>query len=149
VLLNKQRIERIIEIGPADTLVSMAKKTLSSRYQQMDTARHIKRKLLYYGKDSQEIYYEGEQIPEQSAKKTPPPTPKIEASKQVVALPQPVVIVQTPPPSAAPSQVADAPVSAKEIVITIIALKLKKNCEEIPLTKNIKQLVGGEFPLNC
>ncbi|RDL30472.1 Fatty acid synthase alpha subunit [Venustampulla echinocandica] len=153
VLLNKQRIERIIEIGPADTLVSMAKKTLASRYQQMDNARHIKRKLLYYGKDAQEICYEGDQKPEQATKK---PTPKkadtkVEAKKDTPAPPPPppAVPTQAPPQSApaAASHVDDIPVSARDIVMTIIAMKLKKSFEEIPLTKNIKQLVGGRSTL--
>lgn len=126
----------------------MAKKTLASRYQQMDNARHIKRKLLYYGKDVQEICYEVEQKPEEPTQKPAPKKADVEPKKDTTAPPPPPPAATAPTPQSAPaaaSHVDDVPVSARDIVMTIIAMKLKKSCEEIPLTKNIKQLVGGLF----
>ncbi|KAI9870066.1 MAG: 3-oxoacyl-[acyl-carrier-protein] synthase, partial [Watsoniomyces obsoletus] len=38
VILETNRTERIVEIGPADTLGGMAKRTLASKYEAYDAA---------------------------------------------------------------------------------------------------------------
>lgn len=52
----------------------------------------------------------------------------------------------TPPPrTIASASIPDVPLSAKEIVQSLVAHKLKKGFQEIPLSKSIKELSGGQF----
>ena len=57
VVLAEQRTERIVEIGPADTLGGMARRTLASKYEAYDAATSVQRQILCYNKDAKEIYY--------------------------------------------------------------------------------------------
>ncbi|KAH8667331.1 3-oxoacyl-synthase [Tricladium varicosporioides] len=145
VFLDHQGIERFIEIGPSDVLTGMAKKTIASKYSKQDTARHINRKLMFHGKDFQEIHYESDAVPEPAAPE-PTPAPKAAAPAPVNIVPVAAAPILSAPVAAAAS-VADTPVSAKDIITTIIALKLKKSVSEVPLDKNIKQLTGGRSTL--
>ena len=53
--------------------------------------------------------------------------------------------VAAPPPSAGPAAaVADAPVTATDVLRALVAQKLKKPLMDIPLQKAIKDLVGGK-----
>uniref|UniRef100_L2FF05 Fatty acid synthase subunit alpha n=1 Tax=Colletotrichum fructicola (strain Nara gc5) TaxID=1213859 RepID=L2FF05_COLFN len=88
VFLAEKTAERVVEIGPADTLGVMAKRTLASKYEAYDAANAG--------------------------------------------------------PAAA---VADAPVQAIDILRSLIAQKLKKPLAEVPLSKAIKDLVGGKSTL--
>ncbi|KAM5377854.1 hypothetical protein AU210_002892 [Fusarium oxysporum f. sp. radicis-cucumerinum] len=88
VFLGERTAERVVEIGPADTLGVMAKRTLKSKYEAYDAAN-----------------------------------------------------------SGPVAQVADEPVQAVDIVRALIAQKLKKPLLEVPLSKAIKDLVGGKSTL--
>ena len=145
VILAEKTTERIVEIGPADTLGVMAKRTLASKYEAYDAALSLQRQILCYNKDAKEIYYDVEPVEEEPAPSAggagdAAPTPSstgAPAAAPVAAAP--------PPPSAGPAAaVADAPVSAVDIVRCLIAQKLKKPLADIPLTKAIKDLVGGK-----
>ena len=143
VILETNRTERIVEIGPADTLGGMAKRTLASKYEAYDAATSVQRQVLAYNKDAKEIYYDVDPVEEEAppavggASAAPSSTPAASAATPVAAAP--------PPPSAGPAAaVADVPVSAVDIVRALVAQKLKKALMDIPLTKAIKDLVGGE-----
>src|ERR1700712_4159354 len=58
VILAEKTTERIVEIGPADTLGVMAKRTLASKYEAYDAAKSVQRQILCYNKDAKEIYYD-------------------------------------------------------------------------------------------
>jgi fatty acid synthase subunit alpha len=142
VILAEKTTERIVEIGPADTLGVMAKRTLASKYEAYDAAKSVQRQILCYNKDAKEIYYdvdpvEDEPAPAAGSSGSAPASAPASSSAPVAAAP--------PPPSAGPAaQVPDAPVSAVDIVRALIAQKLKKPLLEIPLSKAIKDLVGGK-----
>lgn len=142
VFLAEKTAERIVEIGPADTLGVMAKRTLASKYEAYDAAKSVQRQILCYNKDAKEIYYDVDPIEEE-----PEPTP--EASPSGGAAPAAAAaapVAAAPAASAGPAaQVPDAPVQALEIVRALIAQKLKKPYLEVPLSKAIKDLVGGEY----
>jgi fatty acid synthase subunit alpha len=149
VLFGKQNTNRLIEIGPSETLVSMAKKTLTSRYKEHDAATSTKRKLMCYKKDERQIRYDVDAEPETAA-----PSLSEEKSIHLAALPNAIPPVTMVIPSPAPAQnsqtvlaakIADVPVTAKEIVLTIIAQKLKvtNGFSGVATDKSIKQLVGG------
>ncbi|CZR63980.1 probable fatty acid synthase, alpha subunit [Phialocephala subalpina] len=146
VILAEKTTERIVEIGPADTLGVMAKRTIASKYEAYDAAKSVQRQILCYNKDAKEIYYDVDPVedePEPAAVNGSAPAPA--ASSPSSGAP---VAAAPPPPSAGPAaQVPDAPVGAVDIVRALIAQKLKKPLLEIPLSKAIKDLVGGKSTL--
>lgn len=150
VILGEKTTERIVEVGPADTLGVMAKRTLASKYEAHDAALSVQRQILCYNKDAKDIYYdvdpvEDEPEPASSDAAAAPASSSSSAAPTaapVSAAPPP------PPPSAGPAaQVPDALVSATDILRTLVAQKLKKPLVDIPLSKAIKDLVGGKSTL--
>ncbi|ERT02538.1 uncharacterized protein SPSK_04795 [Sporothrix schenckii 1099-18] len=149
VFLAEKTAERIVEIGPADTLGVMAKRTLASKYEAYDAAKSVQRQILCYNKDAKEIYYDVDPV-EEEPEPTPEassggaPAPAAAAAAAAAAVP----VAAAPAPSSGPAaQVPDAPVQALEIVRALIAQKLKKPFLEVPLSKAIKDLVGGKSTL--
>ena len=142
VILADKLTERIVEVGPADTLGGMAKRTLASKYEAYDAAKSIQRQILCYNKDVKEIYYDVDPVvEEEAAPAAAAPAPSSSASPAQAAAP---AVAAPPPPSAGPAAaVSDAPIQAVDIVRALIAQKLKKSLAEIPLSKAIKDLVGG------
>lgn len=144
VVLGEKTTERIVEIGPADTLGVMAKRTLASKYEAHDAARSLQRQILCYNKDAKDIYYDVDPIEEEPEAPASAPA----ASSSAPAASAPAAAAAPPPPSAGPAaQVPDAPVTATDILRTLVAQKLKKPLMDIPLSKAIKDLVGGKT--NC
>jgi fatty acid synthase subunit alpha len=152
VVLGEMTTERIVEIGPADTLGVMAKRTLASKYEAHDAARSVQRQILCYNKDAKDIYYDVDPVDEE-------PEPTAAGSGDAPAAPSggaPAAVaapIAAPPAGAGPAaQVPDAPVTATDIVRALVAQKLKKPLMDIPLSKAIKDLVGGAsiaiFPSN-
>ncbi|PHH64630.1 hypothetical protein CDD81_4241 [Ophiocordyceps australis] len=147
VFLAERTAERIVEIGPADTLGVMAKRTLASKYEAYDAAKSVQRQILCYNKDAKEIYYDVDPVEDEpepaagaSATSTDAPGAAPAAAAPTAAAP--------PPPSTGPAaQVPDEPVQALEILRTLVAQKLKKPLLDIPLSKAIKDLVGGKSTL--
>ncbi|KAL1850497.1 hypothetical protein VTK73DRAFT_9649 [Phialemonium thermophilum] len=149
VFLAEKTAERIVEVGPADTLGVMAKRTLASKYEAFDAAKSLQRQILCYNKDAKEIYYDVDPVEEE-----PEPTPAAAGSSgggapaaaAAPAATPAAAAAAPPPPSAGPAaQVPDAPVGAVDIVRALIAQKLKKPLLEVPLSKAIKDLVGGKI----
>lgn len=121
----------------------MAKRTLASKYEAYDAAKSLQRQILCYNKDAKEIYYDVDPVENEpeapaSSDSAPVPSAPSTSSAPIAAAP--------PPPSAGPAaSVPDAPVGAVDIVRALVAQKLKKPLLEIPLSKAIKDLVGGEL----
>lgn len=145
VVLAEQRTERIVEIGPADTLGGMARRTLASKYEAYDAATSVQRQILCYNKDAKEIYYDVDPVEEEPETPEPAssaPAPAASAAAAPAAAPTP------PPQNAAPAAaVEDAPVTAVDVLRALVAQKLKKGFTDIPLNKAIKDLVGGDISL--
>lgn len=148
VILAEKRTERIVEIGPADTLGGMARRTLASKYEAYDAATSVQRQILCYNKDAKEIYYDVDPVVEEPEAPAPDAAPAAGAATSTTpaAAPAAAPVAVPPPPSAGPAAaVEDAPVSAVDILRALIAQKLKKGLQEVPLNKAIKDLVGGRF----
>jgi fatty acid synthase subunit alpha len=143
VILAEKTTERIVEIGPADTLGVMAKRTLASKYEAYDAAKSVQRQILCYNKDAKEIYYDVDPVEDEPESTAAGPSTSAPASApSSTSAP---VAAAPPPPSAGPAaQVPDAPVGAVDNVRALVAQKLKKPLLEIPLSKAIKDLVGGK-----
>lgn len=143
VILDEKVTERIVEIGPADTLGGMAKRTLASKYEAYDAAKSVQRQILCYNKDPKEIYYDVDPVVEEEAAPAAGDAPSSSSSSAPAPSSLPATVA--PPPGAGPAAaVADIPVQAVDIVRSLIAQKLKKSLVDIPLSKAIKDLVGGE-----
>lgn len=147
VFLAEKTAERIVEVGPADTLGVMAKRTLASKYEAFDAAKSVQRQILCYNKDAKEIYYDVDPIEEEPEPTSAASSGDASAPAAAAAAPAAAPAAAAPAPSAGPAAaVPDAPVSAMDIVRALIAQKLKKPLAEIPLSKAIKDLVGGKSP---
>lgn len=145
VVLGEKTTERIVEIGPADTLGVMAKRTLASKYEGHDAARSLQRQILCYNKDAKDIYYDVDPIEEEPEAPAASNGGASSAPASAPSASAPAAVAAPPPPSAGPAaQVPDAPVTATDIVRTLVAQKLKKPLVDIPLSKAIKDLVGGK-----
>lgn len=146
VILGEKTTERIVEVGPADTLGGMAKRTLAAKYEAYDAARSVQRQILCYNKDAKDIYYDVDPVEDEPAPAAPsgeesaPAAPAASSAAPAAAAPS----APAPASSGPAASVADAPVGAVDILRTLVAQKLKKPFAEIPLSKAIKDLVGGK-----
>lgn len=148
VILAEQRTERIVEIGPADTLGGMARRTLASKYEAYDAATSVQRQILCYNKDPKEIYYDVDPIEEEEEPAAAPSSAPAPAAAPAAAAAAASAPVAAPPAGAGPAAaVQDAPVTAVDVLRSLVAQKLKKSLADVPLTKAIKDLVGGMPPL--
>jgi hypothetical protein len=143
VVLGENTTERIVEIGPADTLGVMAKRTLASKYEAHDAALSVQRQILCYNKDAKDIYYDVDPVEDE-----PEAAPAASGGAPAAASSAPAATAPAAAasaPSAGPAaQVPDAPVTATDILRALVAQKLKKPLMDIPLSKAIKDLVGGK-----
>lgn len=148
VILGEKTTERIVEIGPADTLGGMAKRTLAAKYEAYDAARSVQRQILCYNKDAKDIYYDVDPVEDEPAAPAPSAGASAPSSAAPAAAAAPVAAAPAAASAGPAAAVADAPVGAVDILRALIAQKLKKPIAEIPLSKAIKDLVGGKFEHN-
>lgn len=146
VILAEKRTERIVEIGPADTLGGMARRTLASKYEAYDAATSVQRQILCYNKDAKEIYYDVDPVEEEEAQPSAEAAASAPAAAPAGAPAVAAAPAAAPPPSAGPAAaIEDAPVTAVDVLRTLVAQKLKKSLSDVPLSKAIKDLVGGMY----
>ena len=138
----------MIEVGPSPTLTGMASRTLGLKYAISDGAVSRQRAILAHSKNQKEVYYQFEDA-------EPTEAAPAAASSSSGSAPTPAAAA-APVAVAAPSggggggpvaEIPDAPLKAVDTVRVIIAQKLKKPVNEVPLTKTIKDLVGGKSTL--
>jgi len=149
VILGEKTTERIVEIGPADTLGGMARRTLAAKYESFDAARSVQRQILCYTKDAKDIYYDVDPVEDEPA---PAAAASTDPSAKAPGAPSAPAAAPGAAPAAASSagpapKMDDVPVGAIDILRALIAQKLKKPLAEIPLNKAVKDLVGGKSTL--
>ncbi|KAF8638240.1 hypothetical protein AX17_002262 [Amanita inopinata Kibby_2008] len=135
--------ERLIELGPSPTLTGMATRTLKAKYETEDDSVSRTRTILCHAKNVKEIYYQYEDEVEAPSEGDPEPAQSSPAPLSTASIPTPVTVV----PSGPVANVEDIPIKAIDILSVIIAQKLKKKVDELPLSKSIKDLVGGKSTL--
>ncbi|KAF4614083.1 hypothetical protein D9613_007929 [Agrocybe pediades] len=143
LLFSQFNFERLIELGPSPTLTGMAVRTLKAKYETADGSVSTTRSILCHSKNAKEIYYQYEDELE---------APALEESSSDSAAPAaaaPVAVAAAPvaAPSGPVASIEDVPIKATDILLVVIAQKLKKKVDEIPLSKTIKDLVGGKSTL--
>jgi fatty acid synthase subunit alpha len=141
-LFTEFSFERLIELGPSPTLTGMATRTLKAKYETADDSVSRSRTILCHAKNVKEIYYQYEDeldAPSSEEATSDSSSPVTPATSVAQAAP-----VAASGPAAS---VEDVPVKAIDILNVIVAQKLKKRVEEVPLSKSIKDLVGGKSTL--
>jgi fatty acid synthase subunit beta len=126
--------QRFIEIGPSPTLTGMATRTLKAKYEDQDDSITHPRAILCHAKNAKDIYYQFEDelvAPEAAAVVS-------------VASSAPLAPIAVSAPSGPATSIEDVPIKASDVLNVIVAQKLKKKVEEVPLSKSIKDLVGGK-----
>lgn len=142
-LFKNFAFRRFIEIGPSPTLTGMATRTLKAKYEAQDDSITHPRAIFCHAKNAKEIYYQFEDEPVAA---------ETDAASEVstvvsMASPTPSAPMPVLTPSGPAVNVEDVPIKASDILNVIVAQKLKKKVEEIPLSKSIKDLVGGKSTL--
>ncbi|KAK6086184.1 fatty acid synthase alpha subunit [Seiridium cupressi] len=140
-ILRDFATERMVEIGPAETLVNMAKKTLKADYESHDIARGLQRELLSYKKNADAIYYKiqaeeaAAAAPSKStvAQSAPPPVAPASALVETVAMAAPAQAVSVP----------DKVLQPIDVLTVLVAVALKKSAADIAKDQTIKALCGG------
>lgn len=120
----------------------MATRTLKAKYESYDAALSLQRQVLCYSKDTKEIYYTPDPVEPAAAapSETASEAPATSAAAPVAAAP----VAAAAAPSGPAASIEDAPVKAIEILHALVAQKLKKTLDQVPLAKSIKDLVGGK-----
>ena len=144
LMFTRYKFERLIEIGPSPTLTGMATRTLKAKYESEDVSISRTRSVFCSAKNVKEIYYQFEDEPEASpvaSEEAPSTSSAPTSAPTVVAVAAPVA------PSGGAAAIPDEPIKAVDTLRVIIAQKLKKKVDEVPLSKTIKDLVGGKSTL--
>lgn len=118
----------------------MATRTIKAKYESYDAALSLQRQVLCYSKDQKEIYYTPD-----PAELEEPEAPAVESTPVAAAAPVAAAPVAAAAPAAGPAaDIADEPIKASLVLHTLVAHKLKKTMAEVPMSKAIKDLVGGK-----
>jgi fatty acid synthase subunit alpha len=143
LLLSGFRTRKTVEVGPAETLTTMMKRTRDLVYRPYDTANSVSREFLSLKKNRDEVYYVGqEKEVKESPKKeaTPSTTPAV--SELAAAVPPLQAASPAPAPISA-GPIEDAQVQTGEIIRTIVSIALKKPAKDIAFDQSVKALSGG------
>ena len=144
ILFTRYDFERFIEIGPSPTLTGMATRTLKAKYEAQDDSVSHMRVILCHAKNTKEVYYQFEDEPEAPEAETSTSEPSSAPAAVPVAAP---AVQAAAPAAASAASIEDVPLKAIEVLGVIVAQKLKKRVDEVPLSKSIKDLSGGKSTL--
>ena len=142
---RESAILRIIEFGPTKILGGMAKQTIDAKYRNHDLSKSINRQILCSESDGKQISYEyDEPVTEAVAI-----TQDSMETADIVAVPSASRSPAIPKPtgSAAATKVTDVPVTAREVVQSLVARKLNKAVDALNSGQSIKDLTGGKSAL--
>jgi len=146
-------VERVIEVGPAPTLFTMAKRTL----EQGNYSPLVSREILWYQRDKSTIYYQHADseveekapaavaAPEKAQEK---PAPAAPVAPQAQPAPTPVATIPAAAQLNIPAGVqVSQPLTPLEVLRVILSLKTKKSLALLPPTVTIRESVGGKSAL--
>ncbi|OJI99519.1 hypothetical protein ASPVEDRAFT_81132 [Aspergillus versicolor CBS 583.65] len=122
---------RLVELGPARTLLGMAQKTINN-----DLGSNVQ--FLASTQNLPELLYAYDQTPDDSTIDEP-----VIDTPQTSTAPEP----RTIPEAATVLTVPDAPLTALRIIRALIARKLRRPASEIDPSRSIKDLCGGKSTL--
>ena len=146
VFLKDFDTERVVEIGPSPTLAGMAQRTIKNKYESYDAALSLQRQVLCYSKDAREIYYTPDPAdfaPKEEAAAEPAASTGAPAASAAPAAAAPAAAPAAPAAGPA-AEIPDEAVKAGLLLHVLVAQKMKKTLDQIPMAKTIKDLVGGK-----
>lgn len=135
-----------MEVGPSNVLTNMMKRTWSADFKEQDESQGIQRRILGPQNDQDEIYYR--ELPEESVDEQPSPadTQARLPTESVKPESQPVPILSNTASEKQPiGSVPDVETPTSAILLAIVAAKLKKGSQDIPLSASISSLAAGKF----
>ncbi|KAI0185020.1 hypothetical protein EV127DRAFT_373822 [Xylaria flabelliformis] len=151
LLASERDVRRIIEVGPAGVLAPMAKKSAKKLVGAKDIAQGIEREFLSItnADDARKIYYdyEEESAPKEEAATSahPQPSPATPIAIPVqISQPPPAAVAALPPIAAT---TVDKPLTPADVVVALVAQKLRRAFDEVPLSESIQALSGGKSTL--
>lgn len=145
VLFSDFKFERLVELGPSPTLTGMASRTLKAKYEAQDGSLSLRRSILCHAKNTKEVYYLFE---DEAADEAAPVASSSSAPAAAPVAAAPVAVVAPAAPAGGSAvEVPDVPLKAVDVLRLIIAQKLKKPVQDVPLSKTIKDLVSGKSTL--
>lgn len=146
-IFGQKNAKRIVEIGPADTLRTMAQRTLAAKYEAKDAAQLIQRRLLALSKDEKELFHEHEPMPETPSEPLTraPAIPTSEQKMQHATSPSANTRSN---PSRKVVQMEDVPMVAIDVVRALVAHTLKRSLSAISLKESIKDHVKGKTSIH-
>ena len=118
----------------------MATHTLKTECGTLGESVSRNRSILCHAKNVKEVYYQYEDKIEVPASDVIVDVPM---ATTPAATSTPVSSQLSTPSSGPVKSMDDAPIKAIDILLIIVAQKLKKRVDKIPLSKSIKDLVGG------
>lgn len=155
LLTSEHNVRRIVEIGPANVLASMARKSATALVAEQDMARSVTREILNvnHPDDIRKIYYEYDEDKTSAATEKAAPSPSATLDPAAVVVPAPAAVVVAEIPSvgvapvlpSAPGASVDKDLSPTDILITLVAEKLRRAFDEVPISESIQGLSGGEY----
>ncbi|TGJ87329.1 hypothetical protein E0Z10_g1466 [Xylaria hypoxylon] len=136
----------------------MAKKSAKILVGAKDVAQSIEREFLSITNldDARKIYYDYEENESSSPAKSGPPIPTPSQTTPAVAVVAPVqvlaappvavaVAVASPPPTAAST--VDTALTSTDVVLALVAQKMRRAFDEVPLGETIQSLSAGKSTL--
>jgi fatty acid synthase subunit alpha len=143
LLLSGFRTRKTVEVGPAETLTTMMKRTRDLVYRPYDTANSVSREFLSLKKNRDEVYYIGQEKEVKASPKEEAPSAAPAVSEAAAVSPEQAASPAPAPISAGP--IEDAPVQTGEIIRTILSIALKKPAKDIAFDQSVKALSGGKL----
>lgn len=143
-LFDECGIKKIVEIGPSDILINMAKSTHDRKYKSHDVANSLHRELLSFASNKDQIYYSAEDsIPATKVLNVHPRAETMPASLPV--MPQ----IAASRRQKTPKNIADVAIDTLTIAKVIVCRGLKRRISEDLFGSTIRSLCGGQYSLFC
>ena len=132
-----------MELGPSKVLIGMAQKTMKRKIASAERPVDSSLQLLASTQDLKELCYEYDMPASLEEDATEELKPSPEAPPPLLELTR--TLSPQSSASVATVNIEEVPLSAEEIMRTLVARKLKKPIAQIPTSKSTKELCGGMF----
>ena len=132
----------------------MAGKTRDQNFLSQDKSLLIDRQILSYSDDTKAIYYEYEEndgMAGMAAPTSPSAHSDSQSTVKIPAAPVPTLSATVPrsanvatgATNVSANPVEDVPLSATDVVLALVAQKLKRPLDEVSVHKSLRELSGG------
>lgn len=150
-ILGPGRTQHMVEMGPANTLANMAKRTIALKYASTDMATGVSRELLAFQQNLDAISYKQHvdienntgSLTENVAKTEEAGSRPSQNDDTAVEIP----IKSTVPPAGPSAEIEDSPPTPSAVVAAIVSSGLKRPWNNSNMNQSIKVLCAGRSTL--